>query len=246
MIEVQTVRNNTRADGDKYCFSSVADTVIEKKELIARMRQYNSTLTEADANAALEVLDESVRDLLEKGCKVKLPWVTLYLTARGTAENEASAFRPGKGDNRFVLKAAPNRKAEKEIAENVFFRSKSGGIVLRPLISSISYIQQDASESYELIVKKGRNVRIRGRNLKFDKEDQKQGVFLLEIKENEGRKLETGRRTKLSVFSRLTERTIDASIPESLENGEYKIEVVTKEKTSGYLSERSRNDITVE
>ena len=61
-------------------------------------------------------------------------------------------------------------------------------------------------------------MRIRGRNLSFNYEDENQGVFL----ENE-----TGL-TKIQVFTRAGTNVIDLPIPSELAAGEYTVSVVTK------------------
>lgn len=236
MIKVKTVLNNTKKDGG-YCFSSVSDTVAGTDEIIEQMRQYNSTLTEADAIAALTVLDKSVRTLLEKGCKVRLPWVTLCFAARGNAESRTSSFAPGKDGGRFVLKATADKDVEKEIAPSVVYESDAGEIVKAPRILSLHSVDSSGKLSDELAFKARDTLRIWGRNLKFDFSDNEQGVFFT----NES----TGRTLRAESFTRAATSTIDTSLPEAIAPGRYEVSVVKKEKSRGYLRTFASEQITV-
>lgn len=239
MLEVRTIRNNTRTDREAYCFSSVADRAAGKDDIIRQMVKYNSTLTEADAAAALAVIEESVNALLKEGYRVKLPWVSLCFSARGTAESPAETFHPGKGDNRLELNAAPNRKTERKLSGSVNYRKRIGGIIMRPKIDLVTHIAEDASKSEAANVKEENVIRIKGEYLGFSTDDSKQGVFL------EAQEQGKTYAVRAKTYIRRTRRTIDTMIPRGISPGEYRIMVVTKEKTSGYMEARSQKTITV-
>lgn len=239
MIQVNTIRNNTKTSANSYCFSSAADKVIEREELISSMVKYNSTLTEADAAAALAVIEETVNRLLEEGCKVKLPWVSLCFCARGTASTSGEEFRPGHNDNRFELRATPSRKTERKLSDSVKFKGKAGANVMCPKISLITCIDKTAQEKDELAAEAGGILRIRGEYLGFDVSDDKQGVFF------EQKTGQTTKRLRAERYTRRTRNTIDVLIPESLAAGKYDIMLTTSSKTSGLRIEHWRKSLTV-
>lgn len=240
MIEVRTVRNNTRTDTKTYCFSVAAEGVADRDEIIKQMVQYNSTLTEADAAAALTVMEQVVNNMLMEGYKVKLPWATLCLAARGTAESESTAFINGKNDNHFELRASANRKTEEKLSSQALYKSKAEGTVMTPQINLITHITKDAKESVELKAKAGEVIRIHGDYLAFDADDEKQGVFLTQ---NGGKKEGTIRAKQ---YIRRTRRTIDIAVPQGIASGEYTVIVATKQKTSGYMTEYSLKTVLIE
>lgn len=240
MIEVRTVRNNTRKDTESFCFSVAAEGVAGRNEIINRMVQYNSTLTEADAAAALAVMEQVVNDMLKEGYKVKLPWVALCLAARGTAESESTAFINGKNDNRFELRASANRKTEEKLSAQALYKSKTEGTVMRPQISLITHITENAKESVELKAKAGEVIRIHGDYLSFDADDEKQGVFLAP---NRGEK---DGAIRAKQYIRRTRRTIDIAVPQGIAAGEYTVIVATKQKTGGYMTEYSLRTVLLE
>lgn len=239
MIQVNTIRNNTKSGANSYCFSSAADKVIEREELISSMVKYNSTLTEADAAAALAVIEETVNRLLEEGCKIKLPWVSLCFCARGTASSSGEEFRPGHNDNRFELRATPNRKTERKLSDNVQFKGKAGANVMRPKISLITCIDKTAQEKDELAVEAGEVLRIRGEYLGFDVSDENQGVF---FEQKIGQKTT---RIRAERYTRRTRCTIDVLIPESIATGKHDIMLTTRSKTSGLRIEHWSKPMTV-
>lgn len=233
MIEVKTVLNNARKDGEEYCFSSVADRTAGTAEITARMREYNSTLTEADAIAALAVLDTAVRSLLKEGCKVNLPWVTLYFAAHGKAESRVSRFSTGKEGNKFVLKSVSNKEVEKELSSSVAYKSDAGEIVKAPKILALYSLTPDGEPSGKLDFAKGSTLRIYGRNLKFDFADENQGVFFSQVTDSKSKKISA----RGASFTRIASNTVDVAVPDSLAAGKYEVRIVKKEKSRGYLTD---------
>lgn len=238
MINIKTVPNNTGRSKSGFCFQSIADTEAGIEEIVKEMVGYNSTLTEADTRAALAVLDTAVKRLLQEGCKVRLPWVDLQLAAHGTAESVSVKFQNNKGDNRFVLKAAVNKKFEAEVGVKVSYNTKSSESAMNPAIYSVFAITDTAEYSSELLLRRGTCFRIHGKNLGFDFEDEKQGVFLT-------LKSDRTKSVRISRFIRRTQRTIDAVVPQGIESGTYKLSFVKKNGEDLYPSTSSTAEIEV-
>lgn len=235
MIEVKTVLNNARKESEEYCFSSVASKTAGTAEIASRMREFNSTLTVADAIAALSVLDQTVRSLLKEGCKVNLPWVTLYFAAHGKAESRVSRFSTGKDGNKLVLKSVSNKEVEKELSHSVAYKSEAGEIVKAPRILALYSLASDGSTSDILSFAAGSTLRLHGHNLKFDFADEKQGVFFSRSSNHTS----TGVYARATSFTRIAANTVDVTIPESLATGIYEVSIVKKEKSRGYLTDIS-------
>ncbi|MDO5774994.1 MAG: DNA-binding domain-containing protein [Spirochaetales bacterium] len=238
MISVKTVANNTGHGKTGFCFLSTSDTDAGVEEIIKEMVGYNSTLTEADTRAALSVLEAVVERLLQEGCKVRLPWVDLQLAAHGTAESISAKFQNKRGDNRFVLKALVNKKFEAKAAEKVSYKTKSSVAEMDPKIFYVLSITKDAAYSSERVVKPGMCFRIRGKNLGFDFEDEKQGVFL-------ALKGDRKKTVRITSFIRRTQRTIDAILPQGMEKGVYAVSFVKKNGEGSYPVENTTDEIEV-
>lgn len=239
MINIKTVPNNTGKSKSGFCFQSIADTDAGLEEIVKEMVGYNSTLTEADTRAALAVLDTAVRRLLQEGCKVRLPWVDLQLAAHGTAESVSVKFQNKKGDNCFVLKAAVNKKFEAEASGKVSYKTKSSAPAMDPAIYHVFSVTDTAEYSSELLLKRGSCFRIHGKNLEFDFEDEKQGVFLTF-------KSDRTKSARVTRFIRRTRRTIDAVVPQGIESGIYRLSFVKKNGEGLYPSTNSTDEIEVD
>lgn len=238
MISVKTVANNTGHGKTGFCFLSTSDTDAGIEEIVKEMVRYNSTLTEADTRAALSVLDAVVERLLQEGCKVRLPWVDLQLAAHGTAESISEKFYNKRGDNRFVLKALVNKKFEAKAVEKVFYKTKSSVAEMDPSIFQVFSITKDSSYSGERVVKAGMCFRIYGKNLGFDFEDEKQGVFL-------ALKGDRKKAVRITSFIRRTQRTIDAILPQDMEKGVYTVSFVKKNGEGSYPVANTTDEIEV-
>ena len=229
MISVKTVANNTGHGKTGFCFLSTSDTDAGIEEIVKEMVRYNSTLTEADTRAALSVLDVVVE---------RLPWVDLQLAAHGTAESISEKFYNKRGDNRFVLKALVNKKFEAKAVEKVFYKTKSSVAEMDPSIFQVFSITKDASYSGERVVKAGMCFRIYGKNLGFDFEDEKQGVFL-------ALKGDRKKAVRITSFIRRTQRTIDAILPQDMEKGVYTVSFVKKNGEGSYPVANTTDEIEV-
>lgn len=229
MISVKTVANNTGHGKTGFCFLSTSDTDAGIEEIVKEMVRYNSTLTEADTRAALSVLDAVVE---------RLPWVDLQLAAHGTAESISEKFYNKRGDNRFVLKALVNKKFEAKAVEKVFYKTKSSVAEMDPSIFQVFSITKDASYSGERVVKAGMCFRIYGKNLGFDFEDEKQGVFL-------ALKGDRKKAVRITSFIRRTQRTIDAIMPQDMEKGVYTVSFVKKNGEGSYPVANTTDEIEV-
>ena len=238
MISVKTVANNTGHGKTGFCFLSTSDTDAGLEEIVKEMVSYNSTLTEADTRAALSVLDAVVKRLLQKGCKVRLPWVDLRLAAHGTAESILAKFQNKRGDNRFVLKALVNKKFEAMATEKVSYEATSSAAEMNPKIFCVFSIKKDAACSSERILKVGMCFRVYGKNLGFDFEDEKQGVFLA-LKDDRKKSV------RITSFIRRTQRTVDAILPQDMESGLYTVSFVKKNCEGSYLVANTADEIEV-
>ena len=169
---------------------------------------------------------------------MRLPWVDLQLAAHGTAESISEKFYNKRGDNRFVLKALVNKKFEAKAVEKVFYKTKSSVAEMDPSIFQVFSITKDASYSGERVVKPGMCFRIYGKNLGFDFEDEKQGVFL-------ALKGDRKKAVRITSFIRRTQRTIDAILPQDMEKGVYTVSFVKKNGEGSYPVANTTDEIEV-
>ena len=220
MVQIKTMKNPLVTDKDKdaFCFRSKCSQTLTEKQLAKEMAAYNSSFTEADNVGILNVLNTVVIKHLSKGYSVELPFGSIRPNATGTCSSIQDSFSLGHGNNQINIIFSLSDEAKKEVASKLEYEQLPPDTTGDPKIYRLISLTQNAKESESLDFQKGQTLRIRGRNLSFDYEDENQGVFL----ENE-----TGL-TKIQVFTRAGTNVIDLPIPSELAAGEYTVSVVTK------------------
>ena len=228
MVQIKTMKNPLVTDKDKdaFCFRSKCSQTLTEKQLAKEMAAYNSSFTEADNVGILNVLNTVVIKHLSKGYSVELPFGSIRPNATGTCSSIQDSFSLGHGNNQINIIFSLSDEAKKEVASKLEYEQLPPDTTGDPKIYRLISLTQNAKESESLDFQKGQTLRIRGRNLSFDYEDENQGVFL----ENE-----TGL-TKIQVFTRAGTNVIDFPIPSELAAGEYTVSVVTKPGSFYYNS----------
>ena len=229
MLKIKTIQNNLKTSSNSYSFLSVPDKTVGMKEIARAMTEYNSSLTEPDALAALAVLEEVIGKFLQQGLRVKLPWLQMVFTARGTAADFDEKFKPGKNDHKFVLRFNADKEMEEKLSVSVDFKSEAGELVSLPVIFAVRPVMQDGTEGIlPAETATGSVLRIRGDYLSYDFEDEKQGVFLTNVKDS-------SIKYKASRFFRRTKNTIDFEIPSDVVEGTYSLSVVVQGVQNRYM-----------
>ena len=220
MVQIKTMKNPlvSEKDKDAFCFRSKCSQTLTEKELAREMAAYNSSFTEADNIGILNILNTVVVKHLSKGYNIELPFGTIKPNVTGTCSNIQDSFSLGHGNHQVNVAFYLADDAKKEIDSKLEYEQLPPDSTGEPRIYRLISLTQNAKESENLDFQKGQTLRIRGRNLSFDYEDENQGVFL----ENE-----TGS-TKIQVFTRAGTNVIDLPIPSELAAGEYTVSVVTK------------------
>ena len=220
MVQIKTMKNPlvSEKDKDAFCFRSKCSQTLTEKELAREMAAYNSSFTEADNIGILNILNTVVVKHLSKGYNIELPFGTIKPNVTGTCSNIQDSFSLGHGNHQVNVAFYLADDAKKEIDSKLEYEQLPPDSTGEPRIYRLISLTQNAKESENLDFQKGQTLRIRGRNLSFDYEDENQGVFL----ENE-----TGL-TKIQVFTRAGTNVIDLPIPSELAAGEYTVSVVTK------------------
>ncbi len=235
MLNITTIKNHLNKKSKPYCFRSSVEQTLSTEQLIKEIVKYNSTLTDADVRACLSVLDSKVREYVNKGYRVELPFAYLNLSAKGTCNKPTDSFVNGVNDNKIGVKVALKNDAITDMTYNVEYKQLSAGYVMDPKITGVFSVLQDGTKSNDLNFSAGDTIEICGKNLTLDYDDEKQGVFF----ESETDSIRANR------FSRSGSNVIDAVIPKSLSQGTYHLLVRTKPGVERYAEHRLINAISV-
>lgn len=236
MLQVTTTLNSLAGEsGDKYCFRSSVNQTLTTEQLITEIVNYNSTLTAADVRAVLSVLDIKVRDFVNKGYKVELPFMDVRLKATGTCANKEDSFTAGSGNHVIGIAVTVKESAREEMTANASYSQLYPESPRDPKITLVYSVNADGTKNTDLGFRAGDSVRITGKNLAFDFSDSEQGVFL-----------QSGETcTRVEKYNRLGGSVLDTFIPSGLAAGTYSVFVRTKPGTARYKKAEFEHTVTV-
>ena len=236
MLNIKTIKNPlVEGKGtDEFCFRSSCSQNLTLKKLAQEMTDYNSSFTVADNMGMLSVLNTIVVKYVAKGYNVELPFGSIRANATGTCGNIQDGFVPGTGNNQLGILFSANSETAGIIKDTLEYRQVPPDITGEARLYRLTSLSADASESMDLSVNCGKNLRLHGRNLRFDMEDQNQGVFM----ENEGGL------TRISSYTRRGTNVVDFAVPDSLAPGKYTVSIVTKPGKS-YFTATINSEVTV-
>lgn len=236
MLNIKTVKNPlvTEESKDGFCFRSSCSQSLKFKKLAVEMADWNSSFTEADYLGMLSVMNSIVTKYLAKGYSVELPFGTLRTNATGTCGNIQDGFTLGIGNNTLGILFNANAETLKNVKSNLEYRQVPPDSTGEAKLYRVTVLNDDASESSNLSVKKGKILRLHGRNLSFDISDPNQGLFL----ENENGC------TRISVYNRRGTNVVDAPIPADISPGNYNASISTKPGSS-YFTATLNSEIAI-
>ena len=185
------------------------------------MADWNSSFTEADYLGMLSVMNSIVTKYLAKGYSVELPFGTLRANATGTCGNIQDGFTLGIGNNTLGILFNANAETLKNVKSNLEYRQVPPDSTGEAKLYRVTVLNDDASESSNLTVTKGKTLRLHGRNLSFDITDPEQGMFL----ENENGLI------RITTYNRRGTNVVDAPVPAILP-GNYNVSISTKPGSS--------------
>ena len=220
MLNIKTVKNLLITDESKdgFCFRSSCSQTLSQSQLASEMADWNSSFTEADYLGMLSVMETIVTKYLAKGYNVTLPFGSLRANATGTCANIQDGFTLGSGNHTLGFLFNASEATTANVKAKLEYKQLPPDITGEAKLYRVTALNDDASESTNLSVSKGRTLRLHGRNLSFDITDENQGVFL----ENESGL------TRLSVYNRRGTNVVDSPVPGELAAGSYSVSIVTK------------------
>ena len=236
MLNIKTIKNVLVTDENKdgFCFRSSCSQSLSQKKLASEMADWNSSFTEADYLGMLSVMETIVVKYLAKGYSVELPFGTIRANATGTCSNIKDGFTLGIGNHTLGFLFNANEATTANVKAKLEYKQIPPDITGEAKLYRVTSLNDDASESANLSVSKGKTLRLHGRNLTFDITDENQGVFL----ENENGL------TRLSVYNRRGTNVVDSPVPSELAAGSYNVSIVTK-PGSTYFTANIDSVITV-
>lgn len=215
MLEVFTRENYGNLVKSRYVFRSSTMAVLEQEELIRKMGSSNTTVTEADILAVLNVMKSVVLEYTKQGYKVRTPLGLFYASASGSTDDILADFDPRSGstDHDIKLHFRPATDVVQDVRENTTVKRNGGSPKTAMHISLV----KNAAGTDDAAVRPGDMILIAGDFLKFDPAGSEEGVFLTDGNNS----------YRLSYYTRNTIGMIEARIDTDIPAGDYTLTVKT-------------------
>lgn len=235
MLQVFTRKNYLAKDDKKpYLISSRTMNIMDEDMLIKKMREYNSTITEADMRAVLSVLRIIVLRSAGQGYMVQVPFGSVWAVAGGSCQTIDELYKPGaKGnDHTLDIHFRSLKSVRDELLSGAEIERVSSVYVQHPSIAGAFYLDANGDE-YSVVkrdekgeeisavtLKAGDTLRLKGEYLKIDATDENQGIFLYTAGSD--------KKVRIEKYTRNGGKIIDCAIPAELTAGKYTVEIVTQ------------------
>ena len=209
MVKFQVVKNKLGTEGKApYLPRTLLEGSLDIRNVIKALA-YGSTATPPDVLAVLENLERVCIENLSQGRSVNLGFCILRPKVKGVFQNPEEAFSEDK--HSVEVSIVPSQMFVKRVAiEAKTVRVAQGKIL--PLVISVENISSGAVDT----LNSGDLVAIRGENLKFNKAELNQGVFLEK----------NGAEIRVSEYSQVTSKLVSFKTPNGIVIGEsYRLKV---------------------
>ncbi|WP_372644914.1 DNA-binding domain-containing protein [Ancylomarina sp.] len=203
------ILNHLTDDPDDYMGLVTDNETITTEQIVERMIGKGSTVTKAEALSVIEEFNYAIVDAVANGNNVNTELFKVYPSLSGVFANEQDAFDKNRHSIRLNLNAG---KRLSEAISNIELR-KVEVITPQPVIQRFSDLKtKTINESFS----PGQIASLKGVLLKFDEEDDKQGVFFIAV---------DGTETRVSNLVKNKPSELLFFVPESLTAGTFQIEV---------------------
>lgn len=199
-------------------------------DIIDRMIDGGSTITKADALSVIEEFEAAVISFIEDGDSVSTSLFRISSSVAGNFSGLDDRFDADRHELRLNMKAGERlRRAIKDMALQKVQSNRR-----RPALSE--FIDHESGSSSQTLTPGGVG-ELRGKLLKLDPADNRQGIYFI---------ASDGTETKVTSLIRNKPSNLFFGIPDNLPNGEYKLEVRSiVKRTSKLRSGRLKDSLSV-
>lgn len=169
--------NHMTPDPDDYMAVSSNSRSYTIEDVFDHMTREGSTITKAEALAVFEEISQGIINLVEQGFAVNTPLVNISSTVSGVFTGDDDSFNSGRHNVRINLTTGTRIG---EIARDI----KAEKIVVQKRVPVLSHYYDNESETQDETITPGKGARITGSLLKFDEDDNNQGVFFVNTADN--------------------------------------------------------------
>ncbi len=172
---ISTRENQFDSAKKEFFFRNRYSGIVETEELVRRIAENNTTLTQADTLACMDVMEDVVLELLADGKRVRTPFGMLFLAASGTVAERDTPFTPhnSASGHTLHLRFRENRQFSERAAELAAVNREESKEPETPVIYDITDGFDEPQAAYQC----GAVMKITGVRLGFDEAQNDEGVF---------------------------------------------------------------------
>lgn len=217
MLKYALRENLLTPEPDDYMAQTVDARSYSGEEIVELMLKRGSTLTKADAAAAVELYNTVCAELIADGCNLNTPLMNTSLSVSGVFSGANDSFDPSR--HAIKLNIAPGTLL-REAAGKVR-AEKTQAASTDPYITAVRDV---VSGEVNGTLTAGGILEATGSRLKYDAADQEQGLFLVPA---------SGAAIRCDVVAENKPARLMVMIPATVPAGTYHVEVRTKLDSSG-------------
>lgn len=217
MLKYALRENLLTPEPDDYMAQTVDARSYSGEEIVELMLKRGSTLTKADAAAAVELYNTVCADLIADGCNLNTPLMNTSLSIGGVFSGAGDSFD------------ASRHTVKLNVAPGVLLREAAGRVRVEKTEAAstdpyITVVRDVVSGEVNGTLTLGGILEATGSRLKYDAADTQQGLFLVP---------ESGAAIRCDVVAENKPARLMVMIPATVTAGTYHVEVRTKLTDSG-------------
>jgi hypothetical protein len=174
--------NNITDDPDDYMAVSQSPESYSLEDVFEHMTREGSTITKAEALAGFEEVIQGIVNLVEQGNSVVTPLVNISPSISGVFDGEEDRFDPDR------------HQVNINVSPGLRLRDTAGDIPTQKIapkdrVPVLRHFYDNRSDTRNGTITPAGGARITGALLKFDEEDENQGVFFINTSDGSERRV---------------------------------------------------------
>jgi len=209
-INYALFENNLTSDPDDYMALVQPTGTAGQDAIIDRMMQRGSTVTKADIFSVLEDYFSAIEEMVLEGMNANTPSANYGASIKGVFNGPNDSFDAGRHQIRATV--SPGQRLRVAVSSRAQPSKQEPG---KPSPTLMEYMDYVGGERNSTLTPAGMG-QISGHRLKFDPNDENQGIFFVAA---------DGNTTRVEVVGQNKPATLMFMVPGTLAAGEYTLEV---------------------
>lgn len=230
-------KTNFSNGAKKYHAMVQYNQVMSEDDIIELMMLNGSPFSKADTQAVIERYYDIINVAASNGWQVVTRNARYGFTIKGVFDSPQDQFDPSR--HQIVAHVAPGSDFKQAVDRGVTVE-KEANYKKRPELDVYVNLYNGSPDTE---LSPSHTARIFGNHLRFDLDDEEQGLFIVPIDENGI--INNSEAVRVEEFTRITPKELTFRVPDNLTSGSYKLEVRAKYGKSGLRTGELEEVLTV-